>query len=60
MREDEMRIWLCVASLIASTVSAYAGADAVPEIDALSGLAAMGVIGSIVALIWERRRNRRK
>jgi len=54
-----MRIWICLGMLIASTASAYAGVEptpAVPEIDALSGLAAMGVVGSIVALIWERRR----
>jgi hypothetical protein len=50
-----MRIWLGVGILIASTVSAYA-ATTVPEIDAFSGLAAMGVVGSIAALIWERRR----
>jgi hypothetical protein len=53
-----MRIWLFVGILIASTVSAYAGFTAVPEIDAFSGVAAMGLVGSIVALIWERRRNR--
>jgi hypothetical protein len=40
---------------MASTVSAFAVAE-VPEIDAFSGLAAMGVVGSIAALIWERRR----
>ena len=51
-----MRIWLCVGMLIASTVSAYAQAAPVPEIDAFSGLAALGVVGSIAALIWERRR----
>jgi hypothetical protein len=50
------RIWLCLGLLIASTVSAYAAV--VPEIDAFSGLAAMGVIGSIVALLWERRRSK--
>jgi hypothetical protein len=50
-----MRIWLCVGILLASTVSVYAQV-AVPEIDAFSGLAAMGLIGSIAALIWERRR----
>jgi hypothetical protein len=54
-----MRLWLCVGILIASTVSAYATVD-VPEIDAFSGLSALGVIGSIGALIWERRRNRRR
>jgi hypothetical protein len=51
-----MRAWLCVGILIASTVSAYANPVAVPEIDAFSGLAALGVLGSIAALIWERRR----
>ena len=54
-----MRIWICVGMLIASTVGAYAGATVVPEIDALGGLAAMGVVGSIAALIWERRRRRK-
>ena len=44
--------------LMASTVGAYAGLVAVPEIDAFSGLAAMGVVGSIAALIWERRRRK--
>src|SRR6476620_10686179 len=51
-----MRIWLGVGMLIASTVGAYAGSADVPEIDAFSGPAAMGVVGSIGALIWERRR----
>ena len=55
-----MRIWLFVGIVIASTVSAYAaGAVPVPEIDATSGLIAMGVVGSIAALIWERRRKRK-
>ena len=51
-----MRIWLSVGILIASTAGAYAGVTTVPEIDALGGLAAMAVVGSIAALIWERRR----
>jgi hypothetical protein len=51
-----MRLCLCVALLSASTLSAYAGEQPVPEIDALSGLAALGVLGSIAALIWERMR----
>ena len=51
-------IWLCVGILMASTVGAHAGAGDVPEIDALAGLAAMGVVGSIAALIWERRRRK--
>jgi hypothetical protein len=51
-----MRIWICLGMLIATTVGAHAAITPVPEIDAFSGLAAMGVIGSIAALIWERRR----
>ena len=44
---------------MATTVGAYAiGRLAVPEIDAFSGMAAMGVVGSIAALIWERRRKK--
>jgi hypothetical protein len=53
-----MRIWLGVGILVASTVSAYAAVVPVPEIDAFGGLAALGVVGSISALIWERRRKR--
>ena len=58
-----MKIWLHVGILIASTLLIGSTANAqsevpvgAPEIDAFSGLAAMGVIGSIAALIWERRR----
>ena len=50
-----MRIWLSLGILMATSLGAYAGAADVPEIDAFSGLAAMGVIGSIAALVWERR-----
>ena len=53
-----MRIWLWLGMLVASTVAAHAQVDPVPEIDAFSGLAAMGVVGSIAALIWERRRKK--
>ena len=53
-----MRIWLSLGILMATTVGACAGSLPVPEIDALSGLAAMGVVGSIAALIWERRRRK--
>ena len=53
-----MRIWIAIGMLMATTVGAYA-AVAVPEIDAFSGMAAMGVIGSIGALIWERRRRKK-
>ena len=52
-----MRIWISIGMLLATTVGAYASA-VVPEIDAFSGLAAMGVVGSIAALIWERRRKK--
>ena len=51
-----MRIWIAIGMLMATTVAAHA--VAVPEIDAFSGLAAMGVVGSIAALIWERRRKK--
>jgi hypothetical protein len=45
--------------LMATTVGAYAfDGTPVPEIDAFSGMAAMGVVGSIAALIWERRRRK--
>ena len=53
-----MRIWLSLGILMATTVGGNAGFVAVPEIDAFSGLAAMGVVGSIAALIWERRRRK--
>ena len=53
-----MRIWIALGMLMATTVGAYAGKTVVPEIDALSGLAAMGVVGSIAALLWERRRRK--
>ena len=56
-----MRIWIAIGMLMATTVAAYAGIvdpPAVPEIDALGGLAAMAVVGSIAALIWERRRKK--
>ena len=46
---------------MATTVGAYAAWGdpvGVPEIDAFSGMAAMGVVGSIAALIWERRRKK--
>ncbi len=50
----------CIA-LIA--VPAYAGVltlikTVVPEIDALSGLAALAAVGGALTLIWERRRRR--
>ena len=53
-----MRIWIALGMLMATTVAAYAATPTVPEIDAFSGLAAMGLVGSIGALIWERRRRK--
>ena len=54
-----MRIWIAIGMLMATTVAAYAqSVTPVPEIDAFSGMAAMGVVGSIAALIWERRRKK--
>ena len=53
-----MRIWIAIGMLMATTVGAYASVAPVPEIDAFSGMAAMGVVGSIAALIWERRRKK--
>jgi len=50
-----MRIWVAIGMLMATTVGARAVVS-VPEIDAFAGLAAMGLVGSIAALIWERRR----
>ncbi len=47
----------CIA-LIATPAFAFAGIIAVPEIDALSGLAAFAAVGGALTLIWERRRRR--
>ncbi len=50
-----MRILISIGMLMATTVAAYAfPGTPVPEIDAFSGVAAMGIVGSIAALIWER------
>jgi hypothetical protein len=55
-----MRILIAIGMLMATTVAAYAPPDVpVPEIDGFSGVAAMGVLGSIAALIWERRRRKK-
>ena len=53
-----MRYILSAAFLVSSTAIALAGSvtsPRVPEIDALSGLAALGLVGAVSALIWERR-----
>jgi hypothetical protein len=53
-----MRSILVAATLVVvSATSAFAiDGRVVPEIDAFSGLAAMGLVGSIATLLWERRR----
>jgi hypothetical protein len=56
-----MRSILLAATLVlVSATSAFANGRVVPEIDAFSGLAAMGLIGSIAMLLWERRRKHRQ
>jgi hypothetical protein len=53
------RIWIALGLLIASTASAWAPPPGVvPEIDATSGITAMGLVGALAALIWERRRRK--
>ena len=48
-----------LATLIAIVAGpAFADPVAVPEIDALSGLAALAAVGGALTLIWERRRRR--
>jgi hypothetical protein len=53
-----MKIFTAFALLLVSIGSARAGVIAVPapEIDAVSGLAALGSLGAIAAVVWERRR----
>jgi hypothetical protein len=53
-----MKIFTAFALLIVSVGSAHAGVIAVPapEIDAISGLAALGSLSAIAAVIWERSR----
>ena len=54
---------ICSALVVGS---AYAGTTVngpfpmpqVPEIDALSGLAALAAVGGVLTLIWERRRRK--
>ena len=49
-----MRYVLSAAFLIASTT--FAWAEPVPEIDAWAGAAAIGLVGAVGALLWERHR----
>jgi len=48
-------VYAAIAS-VAFGGTAFAGAQVVPEIDALSGLAAIAAVGGVGALLWERRR----
>lgn len=51
-----MRFLLTAAFVMSSTTLSLAGTIAVPEIDTSAGLVALGVVGAVAALIWERRR----
>ena len=57
-----MRVLLLAICSVLVAVPAYAGGDVdlvvVPEIDALSGLAALAAVGGALTLIWERRRRK--
>ena len=56
-RELDMKL---VAALGLALIASPAFADQIvaPEIDALSGLAAMGALAGVVTLAWERRRRK--
>ena len=49
---------LSLAVLVLSAGMAHAGVDPIPapEIDAVAGLAALGAVGAVASLVWERRR----
>ncbi len=54
-----MKLLIASTLLVASSATAYAAVPTpvpVPEISAVAGFAALGVVGAIAALIWERRR----
>ena len=53
-----MRVLLLAICSVLVVGSAYAGVLVVPEIDALSGLAALAAVGAALTLIWERRRRK--
>jgi hypothetical protein len=57
-RDFRMTRFFMALTLGLAASPAFAGGLPVPEIDALSGLAAMGALGGVVALIWERRRRK--
>jgi hypothetical protein len=45
--------------LTAGAAAASVDTHAVPEIDGMAGLVAMGAIGAVMAYVWERRRKQR-
>ena len=58
-----MKLLTTFAIVVASATAANAGFSVVdiptkdvPEISAVAGFAALGVVGAVAALIWERRR----
>ena len=53
-----MRVLLLAICSVLVAGSAYASVPVVPEIDALSGLAALAAVGGALTLIWERRRRK--
>ena len=55
-----MRFALWVGVLFLASIPRAYAPPVVPEIDASAGLSALGVIGPIAMLIWERRRHKRR
>ena len=57
-----MKSILTSVILLSSTVAAHASIQPtippndVPEISVLAGFAAIGMVGAVAALVWERRR----
>ena len=51
-----MKLILSSIAVLMTTGIAHAGTLQVPEISAVAGLAAVGVVGAVMALVWERRR----
>ena len=51
-----MKIILTSLFLVSFTGASFAAALAAPEIDALSGMTALGLVGAVITLVWERRR----
>lgn len=54
-----MKIILTSLFLVSFTGASFAAALAAPEIDALSGMTALGLVGAVITLVWERRRKQR-